>query len=76
MKCIGLKENKTKFQEVLFTNCDTINMIKLPKFGGTVTIFCRNCGAEMHFVFDRAILDTELRYSRATDESRKHVVSD
>ena len=72
---MSLKENKTKFQEVLCANCYTINIIKLPKFGGTVTIFCKNCGAEIHFVFDRTILDMELRYSRATDESRKHVVS-
>lgn len=65
--------NKTKFQEVKCAGCETINMIKLPKFGGTVTFFCRNCGAEMHFVFDRTILDMELRYSRATDEGRKQL---
>jgi len=51
-------------------------MIKLPKFGGTVTIYCRNCGAEMHFVFDRSVLDMELKYTRSTEEGRKRIPPD
>jgi transcription elongation factor Elf1 len=68
---LRLKKNKNKLKEVVCLECNTINTIKLPTLSGTVTFFCKNCGAEIHLVFDRMVLDMELNYPRATDDVHK-----
>jgi predicted RNA-binding Zn-ribbon protein involved in translation (DUF1610 family) len=68
---LRLMKNKDKFREVVCPSCNTINTIELPTLGGTVTFFCKNCGEEIHLVFDRTIIDMELKYQRATDEGRR-----
>ena len=62
------KKNKNKLKEVVCLECNTI---KLPTLSGTVTFFCKNCGAEIYLVFDRMVLDMELNYPRATDDVHK-----
>ena len=37
--------------------------------GGTITIFCKDCGAEIHFVFDRTIMEMELKGLSAQREN-------
>ena len=58
---MGLKINKAVVKEVKCPQCDVINEIKLLRSGGTITFFCKLCGAEIHLVFDRMILDMELK---------------
>ena len=48
-------------REVVCPECGTINQVIFQELGGTVTIFCKKCAEKIHFVFDRTILDMELK---------------
>lgn len=61
---MGLKINKAKVKEVKCPHCNVINEIKLPMSSGNMTFFCRNCGEEIHLVFDRTVLELGLKHRR------------
>ncbi len=48
-------------REVVCPECGTINQVIFQELGGTVTIFCKKCAEKIHFVFDRTIMDMELK---------------
>jgi len=48
-------------REVVCPECGTINQVIFQELGGTVTIFCKKCSEKIHFVFDRTIMDMELK---------------
>jgi hypothetical protein len=48
-------------QEVVCPECRTINPVIFQELGGTITIFCKKCGEEIHLVFDRTVMDMELK---------------
>ena len=52
---------KAKKREVVCPECGTINPIIFHKLGGTLTIFCKKCGEEIRLVFDRTMMDMELK---------------
>ena len=41
--------------------CGTINPVIFQELGGTITIFCKKCGEKIHLVFDRTVMDMELK---------------
>jgi transcription elongation factor Elf1 len=53
-------------REVVCPECGTINPVTFQKLGGTITIFCKACGEEIHLIFDRTAMDMELK--RSTQE--------
>ena len=50
-------------REVVCPECRTINPVIFQKLGGTITIFCKKCGEKIHLVFDRTVMDMELKRS-------------
>ena len=48
-------------REVVCPDCGTINPVIFQKLGGTITLFCKKCGEKIHLVFDRTIMDMELK---------------
>ena len=48
-------------REVVCPECRTINPVIFQELGGTITIFCKKCGEEIHLVFDRTVMDMELK---------------
>jgi transcription elongation factor Elf1 len=49
--------------EVVCPECGTINQVLFQKLGGTLTIFCKACGEQISLVFDRTMMDMELKRS-------------
>ncbi len=47
--------------EVVCPECGTINPVIFQELGGTITIFCKKCGEKIHLVFDRTVMDMELK---------------
>jgi len=48
-------------REVVCPECGTINPVIFQELGGTVTFFCKKCGGKIHLVFDRTVMDMELK---------------
>ena len=48
-------------REVVCPECRTINPVIFQELGGTITIFCKKCGEQIHLVFDRTVMDMELK---------------
>jgi transcription elongation factor Elf1 len=48
-------------REVVCPECGTINPVIFQKLGGTITLFCKKCGEKIHLVFDRTMMDMELK---------------
>jgi len=48
-------------REVVCPECGTINPVIFQELGGTITIFCKTCGEQIHLVFDRTMIDMELK---------------
>ena len=58
-----LKINKKNLNR--YPECKAINSLKLPLSSGFVIFLCVNCGAEIHLVFYRMLLDVRLRHQRS-----------
>ena len=50
-------------REVVCPECGTINSVIFQELGGIITIFCKECGEEIRLVFDRTMMDMELKRS-------------
>jgi DNA-directed RNA polymerase subunit RPC12/RpoP len=48
-------------REVVCPECGTINPVIFQELGGTITLFCKKCGEKIHLVFDRTMMDMELK---------------
>jgi len=48
-------------REVVCPECGTINPVIFQELGGTITLFCKKCGEEIRLVFDRTVMDMELK---------------
>ena len=48
-------------REVVCPECGTINSVIFHELGGTITFFCKKCGEKVHLVFDRTMMDMELK---------------
>lgn len=62
---------KFKLKEIQCPECGTMNVLSLRNLSGAITIFCKNCGAEIHLVLSRTLLDMELRHPLARDKSKQ-----
>jgi len=63
-------------REVVCPECGTINPVIFQKLGGTITIFCKTCGEEIHLVFDRTMIDMELkRPTQKNSQARAQAVT-
>ena len=56
----GLASRK---REVVCPECGTINPVIFQDIEGIITIFCKECGEEIRLVFDRTMMDMELKRS-------------
>ena len=54
-------------REVVCPECGAANPVIFQELGGTITIFCKECGEEIRLVFDRTMMDMELK--RSTQET-------
>ena len=52
---------RAETREVKCPECGTINPVELHDLAGTITVFCKECGEEIHLVFDRTVMDMELK---------------
>ena len=52
---------KAEAKEVKCPECGTINSVKLREMAGTITIFCKECGKDIRLVFDRTLMEMELK---------------
>jgi transcription elongation factor Elf1 len=47
--------------EVRCPECGTMNNVPIHSQGGTITVFCKSCGEEIHLTLSRTLLDMELK---------------
>jgi len=66
---LELKKKRVQSKEIQCPECGATNILKLPQMGGTITIFCKDCGEEIHFTFDRTIMEMELKGLSAQREN-------
>ena len=58
-----VSRRRAEKRQVVCPECGTINPVIFQELGGTITIFCKKCGEEIHLVFDRTVMDMELKRS-------------
>jgi len=52
---------KSETREVKCPGCGTVNQVDFYGVGGTITIFCKECGEEIRLVFNRTAMGMELK---------------
>jgi len=53
-------EREPEIREITCPRCDTINQVKIG-MSGTQTIFCKECGEEIHLIHDMTLVGLELK---------------
>jgi len=53
--------SKSETREVKCPRCGTVNQVDFYGVGGTITLFCKECGEEIRLVFERTVMGMGLK---------------
>ena len=54
-------ERNSETRKISCPECGTVNQVDFYGAGGTITIFCKECGEKISLVFDRTIMGMDLK---------------